>query len=152
MLLSEAKDRCGAARVAIRGRGGLAAAWAEIEPVMEKLACIEGRTGELAELYASIASTLRDLGDGRAEEMIVRAIALEASVVPERPVVLGTHQLFYARWLLDQRRWAEAERCALQGVETYARGAAKGPELARVRQDVARMVMTATAARAHARE
>ena len=144
MTLREAGFLCGEARVAIRTHKLPVKARELVEQVFAALERLEGPPTELAELHASLANTFNDLEDARAESMIVRAIELEARSEPSRPIILGTHKLFYARWLLAHERWSEAKAMAFDGIETYARGVPEtDPELARVELDAARIVVKA---------
>lgn len=92
-----------------------------------------------ADIYASAASLWLDLGDEqRSEKWIVEAIKVDGQVIPARPVIRGTHKLFYAKLLYAQKRFAEAAQQASEGLAIYAEGVEPDyPELARVRADVA---------------
>ncbi len=146
MTYAEADRMCGKARIEIRVRKNPEAARLLVESVYAELASLHAPPSELAELYATLANTFQDLGDDRAELMIARAIEIESTVEPTRPVILGTHKLFYANWLLTNERWADAERLAFDGARTYAEGTTEeDPELERVRFDAAQMIVKARA-------
>jgi hypothetical protein len=146
MTFDEADRLCGKARIAIRVRKDPEAARVLVEGVYAQLASLEAPPTELADIYATLANTFQDLGDDRAGPMIARAIEIESTVEPARPVILGTHQLFYANWLLTHERWADAERLAFDGARTYAQGTSEAdPELERVRFDAAQMIVKARA-------
>ncbi len=146
MTWQEADDLCGKARIAIRVNKNRERARELVERVHADLASLRGPAKELAELHASLANTFEDLGDDRAGALIARAIEIESTVEPARPVILGTHKLFYANWLLTHERWADAERLAFDGARTYAEGTTEqDPELERVRFDAAQMIVKARA-------
>ncbi|GAA2631027.1 hypothetical protein GCM10010399_73810 [Dactylosporangium fulvum] len=92
-----------------------------------------------ADIYASVSSLWLDLGDEqRSEQRIVQAIEAEAQVTPARPVILGTHKLFYAKLLHAQQRFADAARHASEGLAIYTQGVEPNhPEFARLRADLA---------------
>ncbi|MEV4624400.1 hypothetical protein AB0J74_37545 [Asanoa sp. NPDC049573] len=99
------------------------------------LAGLDAAPAVRADICASIASLWLDLGDElRSEQRIIEAIRAEEQATPTRPVILGTHTLFYAKLLHGQRRFGDAARRASEGLAIYARGVEPGSlELARVR-------------------
>lgn len=97
---------------------------------------------ELADLYAGMAALWTDMGeDDRAEHWIVKALELEASSPERRPITLGTQHLFYAQFLFQRRRFAEAAKHAREGIAIYAEGVEPGDrELAFIRRDMERVL------------
>jgi hypothetical protein len=137
-LLSEARIQLRAKRDRVRALELVTAADAMI-------ADIDADTTARADIYAYAASLWLDLGDQqRSEQRIVQAIETEAQVTPARPIILGTHKLFYAKLLYAQQRLADAARQASQGLAIYAQGVAPDyPELARIRADLAPILIAA---------
>jgi hypothetical protein len=131
-------DRARAARDAAEARELVDAALALVDE-------LELSDAQRAEVYESFASRLQQLGDDeRCESFMVKAIELEAGVVPVRPVILGTRHMFYALFLHRSGRLHEAAWQATTGSDWYARGSAPDDrELARVRADAARIVRDA---------
>ncbi len=97
------------------------------------------------EACADLSAMLRDLGDHqRCETLVKEAIALETSRESPQQIILGTRQLFYAMFLHDRGRLAEAAEQAAAGVASYARGtSSEDKELGVVREMAAKIIRDA---------
>src|SRR5690242_20721931 len=105
------------ARSELRGKSDRVHALELVRAADAMLADPDADANVPADVYASLSSLWLDLGDERrSEELIVRAIEVEAQVTPVRPVILGTRKLFYAKLLHARQRYADAARQASDGL------------------------------------
>lgn len=104
-----------------------------------------GDPGDQCGVYELLAARWIALGDDeRAEPFILGMLELEATIAPCRPVIFGTRHLFYAKFLYERRRFAQAGIHARQGLELYAEGvAADDKELAYIRRLMAPVLRAA---------
>jgi hypothetical protein len=87
---------------------------------------------------------LRD--DARCEQLALLQLERESRVHPPRPIAIGCHHLFYAKFLSDRGRHAEAVHHAERGLAWYERGFAPDhSELHFTRRFVAALIRTARA-------
>ncbi len=113
------------------------------DQVYAALGDLDGLVAQQVSIHTSLATTFQSLGDPRAEEMIRTAIELEQKVAPVDSVAVGTHQLFYARWLFERGRREEAKRYAREGEASCRTGTLPDdPELQHVRSLVAQIFDT----------
>jgi hypothetical protein len=118
------------------------------ELTLEAEECSRGMTGgpdDRCSVYELLAARWIALGDDeRAEPYILEMLELEASIAPRRPVTFGTRHLFYAKFLFERRRFAQAGIHARQGLELYAEGVeADDKELAYIRRLMAPVLRAA---------
>lgn len=74
-------------------------------------------------VYELLAARWNQLGEpARAEPFIIQMLQLETGLPERRPVILGTRHLFYAKFLFEQRRFAQAAQHAREGLALYAEG------------------------------
>lgn len=127
------------ARVALRVKKNPVRALELLTAAEALLADVSTDAAQRADIYAAASSLWLDLGDEqRSDKWIVEAIEADGQVIPARPIIHGTHKLFYAKLLYAQQRFADAARQASEGLAMYAEGVQPDdPEPARVRADVA---------------
>jgi hypothetical protein len=127
MSLEDADNLLGEARYRLRAKDDRDHALATANRVYDMVDHIDGSDVELADLYERLYVLLQDLGnDERCEQLVQKTLALEATLDPPRPVVLGTRQLFYAMFLHRLHRYGEAGRFATDGLASYALGVPTG--------------------------
>lgn len=91
---------------------------------------------EESDLHASIANLWLSFGrDDLVEQEIQLAIEAEALVEPRRPIIKATEHLFFAKFLYERLRFAEAAVQARVGLELYSEAQPEGSkELTYIRQ------------------
>lgn len=91
---------------------------------------------EESDLHASMANLWLSFGrDDLVEQEIQLAIAAEALVDPRRPIIKATEHLFFAKFLYEKQRFAEAAVHARVGLELYSEAHPEGSkELTYIRQ------------------
>lgn len=102
----------------------------------ELLSAFIGEKQHESQLHAAMANIWLSFGrDELVEQEIRKALEAEPLVEPRRPIIEATQHLFFAKFLYERQRFAEAAEEARRGLELYSEAQPDGSkELTYIRQ------------------
>lgn len=111
------------------------------------LSSLQSNKRKESDLHAAMANVWLSLGrDDLVEQEIQLALEAEALVDPRRPIIKATEHLFFAKFLYERQRFAEAAVQARVGLELYSEAQPDGSkELTYIRQLMTPVLMAGEA-------